>query len=92
MLKTHIAVCLITTALVAAPAVPDPQERPQDLKVFVNTLLGEGWRHDEGYSADERALASRVEQFGLDAIPVEVLTITCGVDVQKDRLETTLCG
>jgi len=74
------------------PRFLTPKNAPQDLKVFVNTLLGEGWRHDEGYSADERALASRVEQFGLDAIPVEVLTITCGVDVQKDRLETTLCG
>lgn len=62
-----------------------------NLRVFVNTILAEGWR-DGADTVDESALAGRVEPFGLNSIPPEVLAITMGVDVQDDRLELSYVG
>ncbi|MFK8251961.1 phage terminase large subunit family protein [Ancylobacter terrae] len=60
-------------------------------RVFVNTYLAEGWS-DGADDVDESALAGRVEPFGLNAIPAEVLIVTVGVDVQDDRLEASIVG
>ena len=67
------------------------RESPEDLQTFVNTILGQGWR-EQGAELDESALQARAEPFGLDKIPAEVLVVTCGVDIQDDRLEATICG
>lgn len=67
------------------------KDDPAALQTFVNTILGQGWS-DAGDELDENDLASRQESFGLDPVPVEVLAITAGVDVQRDRLEITLLG
>ena len=64
---------------------------PDKLQVFVNTILGQGWR-ESAEEIDEAALAARAEPFGLDNIPPEVLIVTVGVDVQDDRLELTYLG
>lgn len=64
---------------------------PDKLQVWTNTLMGQGWR-EAADEIDEAALAARAEPFGLDAIPPEVLFITCGVDVQRDRLEMVFLG
>lgn len=61
------------------------------LRVFVNTILAQGWR-DAADTVDEAAIAGRVEPFGLNKVPEEVLAITVGVDVQDDRLEATIVG
>lgn len=61
------------------------------LRVFVNTILAEGWR-ESADTVDESALAGRLEAFGLNAIPAEVLALTIGVDVQDDRLELSYVG
>lgn len=65
--------------------------QPDTLQVFVNTILGQGWR-EAADEADPDAIAARAEDFGLDAIPADVLTLTAGVDVQHDRLEVTHTG
>lgn len=62
-----------------------------ELQTFVNTILAQGWR-EAGEALDELALAARAEDFSLNAIPAEVLAITCGVDVQDDRLEVSIVG
>ncbi|NBN64759.1 phage terminase large subunit family protein [Pannonibacter tanglangensis] len=67
------------------------KDDPARLQTFVNTILGQGWRED-GEELDDAALAARAEPFSLDAIPAEVLTLTAGVDVQRDRLEVTVIG
>jgi phage terminase large subunit GpA-like protein len=59
------------------------------LQTFTNTILAEGWS-ESGEEVDETALISRAEPFGIDSIPPEVLLITCGCDVQDDRLECTI--
>ena len=61
---------------------------PTNLRVFVNTVLAEGWR--QANEIDEADL--RGEPFGLDRIPQDVLALTCGVDVQQDRLEVSTVG
>ncbi len=63
----------------------------EDLRVFVNTVLAEAWR-DAVDDTNEDELAARAEPFSLDNIPPEVLALTCGVDVQEDRLEVSTVG
>lgn len=69
----------------------DAKDDPETLQVFVNTILGQGWRA-EGEELDDQALAARAEPFGLEQLPEAVLAITAGVDVQRDRLEATYIG
>jgi phage terminase large subunit GpA-like protein len=67
------------------------KDDPALLQTFINTVLAEGWR-DAGEEVDDTALAARAEEFSTEALPMAVLTITAGVDVQRDRLEVTLIG
>lgn len=69
----------------------EAKKSPDTLQVFVNTILAQGWR-EAAEEIDEAALAARAEPFGLDAIPPDVLVITAGVDVQRDRLEIVFLG
>lgn len=70
----------------------EAKKQPDTLQVFVNTILAQGWR-EAAEEIDEAALAARAEPFGLpDAIPADVLFITAGVDVQRDRLEVVFLG
>jgi len=65
------------------------KENPEQLQVWVNTSLGETWE-EQGESVDHIGLLSRVEEnYPQDAdYPLR----TCGVDVQKDRLEASIVG
>ncbi|GGE96139.1 phage terminase large subunit family protein [Stappia taiwanensis] len=67
------------------------KDTPELLQTFVNTVLGQGWRA-EGEELDEAALAARAEGFSVEALPEDVLAVTAGVDVQRDRLEITFVG
>lgn len=67
------------------------KDDPAQLQTFCNTLLAQGWR-EAAEELDESALAARAEDFGLHAVPPEVLMVTAGVDVQGDRIETTFLG
>lgn len=75
----------LATEFLAARASPD------EMQTFVNTILAQGWQ-EAGEQLNDRTIQERAEAFDLDAIPAEVLAITCGVDVQDDRLEVTLVG
>ncbi len=67
------------------------KKSPDTLKVFVNTTLGEPWR-ETADEIDENELQARAEPFGMETLPAEVLVLTAGTDVQRDRLETTVLG
>jgi len=70
----------------------EAKKNPDQLQVFVNTILAQGWR-EAAEELDSSELATRAEPFGLpDAIPSDVLFVTCGVDVQRDRLEAVFLG
>jgi phage terminase large subunit GpA-like protein len=64
---------------------------PDTLQTFVNTILGEPWR-EAADEVDENDLASRAESWSLEDIPAEVLIVTCGADVQDDRIEVSFIG
>ncbi len=66
------------------------RKSPEQLRVWVNTYLGETWE-DAGETLDDMALAERREDFG-EFLPEEVMLLTCGVDVQQDRLEVQITG
>lgn len=67
------------------------KDHPDQLQTFVNTILAQGWR-EAAEELDEAKLMARAEDFGLDAIPDEVLLITVGCDVHDDRIEITFLG
>jgi len=61
------------------------------LKTFINLDLGEPWE-DQSNKIDHKVLAERAEPYNLREIPLGCLKLTCGVDVQGDRLELQLLG
>lgn len=59
------------------------------LKSFVNTNLAETWE-DAGDKVNQHELAKRAEDYALRTVPWKACVLTCGVDVQKDRLEARI--
>lgn len=61
------------------------------LKVFVNTDLGEAWEDRSG-AVSGKSLADRAESYKLREIPPGCFLLTCGIDVQDDRIELQILG
>lgn len=64
---------------------------PEQLRTFVNTVLGETWV-ESGEAPDWQRLHTRAEDYGIGVVPEGVKFITCGVDVQKDRCVYEVVG
>lgn len=65
----------------------------EDLKVFINTVLGECWEEadmDESH-VEEDVLEERAEHYDAD-IPDGVIVLTAAVDVQDNRFEVEVRG
>lgn len=62
----------------------------ETLRVWTNTYLAESWE-DQGERVDDFAVAERSEPFG-ELLDSNILVITCGVDVQDDRIELEVVG
>lgn len=62
-----------------------------ELRVFVNTILGETWR-EKGEAPDWKVLYERRETYTTGTAPRGVLFVTFGADVQKDRVEIEFVG
>jgi phage terminase large subunit GpA-like protein len=75
----------------AVIAYEKAKDEPAKLKPWVNTVLAEPW-NDDGEAPDWEALYNRRETYPLGSVPDEVVFITCGVDVQKDRIELEVVG
>lgn len=60
--------------------------KPDELRTFVNTVLGETWI-EKGDAPDWRRLYERRENYKTNTIAQRAALLTAGVDVQKDRLE-----
>jgi terminase, large subunit len=68
------------------------KEGLESLKTFINTAVGETWK-EKGDAPDWQRLYDRRELYAPGFIPShEVVFITAGVDVQKDRLELEIVG
>ncbi len=67
------------------------KDDPSKEQPFVNTVLALPYNSD-GEAPDWEALYSRRELYELGTVPDGVVFITCGVDVQMDRLELEVVG
>jgi phage terminase large subunit GpA-like protein len=74
-----------------AAAFERAKHDPEKLKVFTNTRLGETHK-DPHEKLDWELLHNRGEPFKLRQIAPRILILTCGVDVQKDRVELQILG
>lgn len=63
---------------------------PEQLKVFVNTVLGETWE-DEDAGFEPEGLMARAVPYPA-GVPMQAAVLTAGVDVQGDRLELLIRG
>lgn len=62
----------------------EAKDKPEQLRTFVNTVLGETWM-ERGEAPDYVRLYERREHYPIGTVPAEALFLTAGVDVQKDR-------
>lgn len=60
------------------------------LKTFINTVLGETWS-EESVVVKASRLEERKMEYDAE-VPKEVVVLTCGADVQKDRIEMEVVG
>jgi phage terminase large subunit GpA-like protein len=63
----------------------------EELKTFVNTTLGEVWQ-EKGDAPEWEPLHRRRELYEIGKVPPDVIVLTAGVDVQKDRLIYEVVG
>lgn len=66
------------------------KKTPEQLRVWINTYLGESYE-EKGESIDDYDLYERREDYE-GKVPDEVMFLTCGVDVQDNRLELQVVG
>lgn len=67
------------------------QGNQEAMRVFVNTVLGECWA-ERGDAPDWEDLYNRREDYAIGTPPVKIAFLTCGVDVQQDRIELEVKG
>lgn len=69
----------------AAELWVEAHKRPEMLRGFVNTILGETWQ-ERGEAPDWKRLYERRNVYEPNTVPRGGMFLTMGVDVQKDRL------
>ena len=75
----------------AVKAYAKAEDNPALMQPFVNTVLALPY-NDDGEAPDWEALYNRRELYEIGTVPDGVVFITCGVDVQKDRIELEVVG
>jgi len=72
----------------------DAKNDAEQLKTFVNTVLGETWEDEYASKIGADSLLERAadEQYQQYVPPVEALALTIGCDVQDDRLSLSVWG
>lgn len=76
---------------IASDFVTANREGPRKLQTFVNTRLGETWQ-EVGEAPDWQRLYERRETYQIGTVPAGVVMLTCGVDVQNNRLPYEVVG
>ena len=72
----------------------DAKADAEQLKTFVNTVLGETWEDEYASKVGADALSERssAEEYQQGQVPSEALLLTIGCDVQDDRLSLSVWG
>lgn len=72
----------------------DAKNDAEQLKTFVNTVLGETWEDEYASKVGADALVDRAstEVYRHGEVPSEALLLTIGCDVQEDRLSLSVWG
>jgi phage terminase large subunit GpA-like protein len=72
----------------------DAKNDAEQLKTFVNTVLGETWEDEYASKVGADALSDRAstEEYQQGNVPSEALLLTIGCDVQDDRLSLSVWG
>ncbi len=70
----------------------DAKGNPEKERVFTNTVLGLPYRLKGDSVSWENLFNTRRENYQRNTIPKEVLLLTCGCDVQADRIECEIVG
>lgn len=78
-------------AQIAEEFVAASKAGPEQLRTFVNTILGETWT-ERGEAPDWQRLYHRRERYPVSTVPDGVRFLTAGVDVQRDRLVFEVVG
>ena len=77
--------------LLAEEYLQAQRDGPARIQVFENTTLGISSTASLD-TIDPSSLAARMESYSVTSLPPEILLLTCGVDVQGDRLELCVIG
>jgi phage terminase large subunit GpA-like protein len=70
----------------------EAQGDKEQLKVFINTWLGELWEDEFQAKVGAEALKARAETYDPAIVPAGAVILVAGVDVQDNRLEVGLYG
>jgi len=62
------------------------KDKPEELKTFVNTVMGETWE-DRGSRPAWKVLSVRAEPYKITTVPSGGLLVTSGTDVHDNRLD-----
>lgn len=79
-------------AEIAADFLEAKRIGPEALKVFVNTSLGETWTRKEGDVPKWQDIYNKRESYQIGIVPKDVVFLTAGADIQKDRIEVEIVG
>lgn len=70
----------------------EAKEDRKELQGFVNLTLGEAWEIDGVEQLDHEMMHRTRREHYDHEVPDDVNVVTCGIDVQDDRLELGWCG
>jgi len=80
-----------TWSQIAAEFLEAKRGGREQLKTFINTVLGEVWQ-ESGDAPEWERLYQRREHYQIGTVPQDVRFLTAGVDVQKDRWVYEIVG
>jgi phage terminase large subunit GpA-like protein len=69
----------------------EDEKKTEKLRTFTNTVLGKTYE-EPGEAPEWKRLYLRREPYTIGTVPVGVAFLTCGVDIQKDRIELEVVG
>lgn len=81
----------IANDFVKAKTEYEKEKKTEKMRTFTNTVLGETYK-EPGEAPEWKRLYLRREPYKMESVPRGVLFLTCGVDIQKDRIEAEVVG